>query len=127
LGTTLKPEHMPLRISITAYNLAKKSITYNGLQQGDDEPGTFNKILRRFNFATEVLIHKNVNLMLSYNYRVHQELKLEEGGAGAGISLGLSAKIKAIEFVLSRSGYVAGNAGYAFTISINTNNLLKRR
>ncbi len=126
VGSTFKPEHMPFRFSLTAYNLTKTKAAYYNPLDGTGEPGTLDKVLRRFNFATEVLIHRNVNVLLSYNYRVHQELKLSTGGGGAGISFGFSARIKALELIISRSGFVGGSAGYSFTLSANTQKILKR-
>jgi hypothetical protein len=122
-GSTFKPEHMPLRVSLTGYNLAQSTVTY----PDGEKKGTFDKVLRRFNFATEILIHKNFELMLGYNYRIHQELKLSSGGGGTGVSFGFLVKIRAIEFSFSRSGFVAGSAGYSFTISANTAKFLTRR
>jgi len=127
VGTTFKPEHMPLRFSITAYRLAVSDNTYYNAAAGDEEPGVLNKVLRRFNFGTEILLHKHVNIMAAYNYAIHQELKLVNGGGGAGISFGFSARIKAVEIVMSRGGYVAGKAGYAFTLAVNTDKWIRRR
>jgi len=126
LGATFKPEHMPLRFSLTAYNLTGSN-TYFNAKDGDTEPGTFDKVLRHFNFGAEILVHKNVNLLVGYNHLIHQELKLSESGGGAGFSFGFSAMIKTFEVVISRSAYVAGNAGYAFTVSKNIDNMMKRR
>lgn len=125
-GLTFKPEHMPVRFSLTAFNLTGEK-DYFDPKDGDSEPGTLDKVLRHFNFAAEILVHKNVNLMIGYNYFVHQELKLPGGGGAAGLSFGFSAMIKSFEFVFSRSGYVAGSAGYAFTLSKNIDNMMKRR
>lgn len=126
VGTTFKPEHMPLRFSITAYNLARKSVTYYDAASGQDEPGGLDKVLRRVNFGVEILIHRNVNILAGYNYLTHQELKLENGGGGAGVSLGFSARVHSFEFIFSRSGYVAGKAGYGLTLSSNINRVLRR-
>jgi hypothetical protein len=126
LGATFKPEHMPLRFSVTAYQLATSKITYNP-DDNDEEPGTLNKVLRRFNFGIEILLHKNINALVGYNYARHQELKLANGGGGAGISFGFSAKIKSVEIVFSRGGYVAGNAGYSFTVASNIHKIIRRR
>jgi len=126
LGATFKPEHMPLRFSLTAYNMTGSN-TYFNTKDGDTEPGTFDKVLRHFNFGAEILVHKNVNLLVGYNHLIHQELKLSESGGGAGFSFGFSAMIKTFEVVISRSAYVAGNAGYAFTVSKNIDNMMKRR
>jgi hypothetical protein len=128
LGATIKPEHMPVRFSLTVYNLVNKYGNYNNPDSDAAEPGTLNKILRHVNFGAEVLVHKNINLLVGYNYLVHQELKLENAGGIAGISFGFSAQIKSFQFVFSRSAYVIGNAGYAFTLSKNIeNNLISRR
>jgi hypothetical protein len=127
LGATFKPEHMPIRFSLTAYNLLKSGIPYYNPADGEEEPGTINKILRRVNFGMEILLHRNVNALLAYNYNTHQELKLVNGGAGAGICFGFSARIKAVEFVFSRGGYVAGQGGYTFTLASNIDNMIRRR
>lgn len=125
LGVTYKPTHMPLRFSVTAYNLVNADVTYFDQQMQKEEPGIVDKVLRRFNFGAELLIHKNVNILAGYNYLVHQELKLENAGGGAGVSLGFSARVKSFEFVFSRSAYVAGTAGYAVTLSANIDKMLK--
>jgi hypothetical protein len=125
IGATLKPEHMPLRFSLTAYNLTDR-YEPDELSTDGDEVGTVTKIFRHINFGAEVLLHRNFNLMIGYNYLVHQELKLENAGGIAGISFGFSATIRAFEFVFSRSAYMVGNAGYTFTISKNIETLLSR-
>lgn len=126
IGATLKPEHMPLRFSLTAYNLTEE---YEGANSPPDvaDAGTLEKIFRHINFGAEVLLHKNFNLMIGYNYLVHEELKLENAGGMAGVSLGFSATIRSFEFIFSRSAYMVGNAGYTFTLSKNLETLLSRR
>lgn len=126
VGITFKPEHMPVRFSLSAYNLTGEK-DYLDTKDADSEGGTLDKVLRHFNFGAEILVHKNVNLMIGYNHLVHQELKLPEGGGGAGFSFGFSAMIKTFEFVFSRSAYVAGNAAYGFTISKDIDKMMKRR
>ncbi|HPH46637.1 MAG TPA: type IX secretion system protein PorQ [Chryseolinea sp.] len=127
LGVTFKPEHMPLRFSFTGYNLASSNVTYYNAVAGDEEPGTLDKILRRINIGAEILLHKNVNVLVGYNYLIHQELKLENAGGSAGLSFGFSARIKAVEFVFSRSAYVIGNAAYNFTLATDVNRFLRKK
>ncbi|MFZ6012226.1 MAG: type IX secretion system protein PorQ [Bacteroidota bacterium] len=127
VGATIKPEHMPIRFSLTAFNLAKKALAYDDPKNADARPTSLEKILSHLNFGAEVLFHRNINLLVGYNYLNHQALKLSDGGGGAGLSLGFSARIKSVEFVFSRSGYVAGNAGYSFTLSMNIDKLITRR
>jgi hypothetical protein len=126
-GATFKPEHMPLRFSITAYNFGQSDLTYYAGSSIPQNPRKFDRVLRHFNFATEVLLHRNINLMAAYNYLSHQDLKLQNGGGGAGISLGFSARIKAIEFVFSRSAYIVGTAAYGLTLSADIDKMITKR
>jgi len=121
LGMTIKPEHMPLRFSVTAYGLREISDSNTAV-----EASSVGKVLRHFNFGGELLLHRNFNLMLGYNYRVHQELKLEQAGGMAGVSFGFLARIKTFEFVFSRSTYVVGTAGYGLTLSANVEKMIAR-
>jgi hypothetical protein len=125
VGTTFKPEHMPLRFSITAYNLGQKNVVYN--VNADEKPSALEKVFSYINFGSEILLHKNVNVLVGYNYLNHQALKLENAGGGAGLSFGFSANIKTFDFVFSRMAYMAGNAAYSFTLSSNIHKLLKRQ
>jgi hypothetical protein len=84
------------------------------------------KVLRHFNFGIELLLHRNVNVLLGYNNLMHQELKLEQAGGGSGLSFGFSARIKSFEFVFSRSSYIVSKAAYNFTVSANLKSMLKR-
>lgn len=126
VGTTFKPEHMPVRFSLTAFNLASTNVSYDDPADGEDNVSAVRQVLAHVNFGAELLFHRNVNALIGYNFLNHQELRLPEGGGGAGLSLGLAIRIKAFEFVLSRAGYVAGQATYAFTLSGNMNKILKR-
>ncbi|WP_165824100.1 type IX secretion system protein PorQ [Pseudochryseolinea flava] len=127
IGTTFKPEHMPIRFSLTAYNLDEDDVTYYNASSDMDKPRALDKVLRRFNFGAEILIHRKFNVLLGYNYLVHQELKLENGGGIAGVTFGFSLQIKSFDFVFSRNGYVVGNAGYGFTLSKNIDSIIKRK
>jgi hypothetical protein len=126
LGTTFKPQHMPVRFSITVYNLTKTDAIYHYPTPDNKEIPVLKRILTHANFATEVLLPKNVNILFGYNYLSHQTLKLDNGGSGAGLTVGFSATVKNYDFVFSRMAYVAGRAAYSFTLSGNINKLFKR-
>ena len=129
LGASLKPKHMPFRFTFTAYNLYKGDIAFFDPNSADqeEEPGTFDKVMRHFVVATELLLSKNVNFRLGYNHLIRQELKLEDKAAGAGLSFGLMFRIKAFEFAYSRGGYHAAGGSNSFSVTANTNLFLKRR
>lgn len=84
-------------------------------------------IFSHLNLGAEILLHRNANILVRYNYLLHQALKSETGGSGAGLSYGFSLFVKPVEFVFSRNAYTVGNAGYSFTLLTNTNQILKRR
>ena len=125
-GSTFKPEHMPLRFSLTVYRLIQSRAL--GFDDNYElvKARMLEKVLRHFNFATEILLHRNVNLLVGYNYGIHQELKLPNAGGAAGITYGLSTQVKSFELVVSRSTYVAGSAAYSFSLSANLGRMLRR-
>jgi hypothetical protein len=125
-GVTLKPEYMPVRFSITAYHLVNSDLLYYNADMNEAKPSTLKKVISHVNMAAEILFHRNFNVMAGYNYLAHQALKYETGGSGAGVSFGFSVLVKPVEFVFSRSGYAAGNAGYSFTLSTNISNFSRR-
>jgi hypothetical protein len=127
IGATFKPEHMPLRFSLTVFNLKNSDVTYFNSNVDTDKPSTFAKVMSHVNAGVEVLVHRKVTLMAGYNYFIHQALKLDNGGAGAGITMGFSATIKSFDFAFSRTAYAAGNAGYTFSLSKNIDQLLRRK
>lgn len=119
LGVTFKPEHMPVRFSFTAHDLADVDDGY--YDPLDGETSTLNKVLRHLNFGAEVLLHRNVSLLAGYNFRLHRELRMEEYGGGAGVTVGFAARVRTFEFTLSRSGYIAGVASYNLTLAADIN------
>jgi len=131
VGVTFKPEHMPFRFSVTAYQFGNggEDIAYyeplNGLQ--NEEPGRFDKFARHFVIGTELLLSKNVNVRFGYNHLVRKELSLEAKSGGAGISYGFMFRVKAIEFAYSRGGYHVVGGAHQFTMAFNTNRTLSRK
>ncbi len=126
VGTTFKPEFMPVRFSISAHRLTDfDHVTYVNNQPA--EARTLDKVFRHFNFGAEILVHRNVNVLLGYNYGLHQELKLDNAGGGAGVAFGIATQISVLNFVFSRLTYVAGSPAYNFTLSTNLNRMIYRR
>jgi hypothetical protein len=124
-GISLKPQHMPLRFSLTGYHLTKGRLLYENPL--GERSSTLKKVFSHLNLGAEILLHRNANVLVGYNYLLHQALQSETGGSGAGLSYGFSLFVKPVEFVFSRSAYTVGNAGYTFTLLTNTNHILKRR
>lgn len=131
LGATFKPEHMPFRFSVTAYNLSKGDIGYfdpaGGLGSNKEEPGTVDKIFRHLVFGMEILLNDNVNLRAGYNHLIRKELRLEQVSGGAGFSLGFMVKVKAFELAYSHAFYHVGGGANSITLSSHLGSLFKEK
>jgi hypothetical protein len=126
VGTTFKPEHMPIRFSLTVYNLASAGSAYDNPDDEEDDPGSLDKLLRHVTLGAEILIHRNVNILLGYNGLRQHELNTPESG-GAGFSVGTSVNIKSFDLSVSRTRYNVGNAAYAFTLSADIRSMFFRK
>lgn len=109
LGMSFKPERMPLRFSLTVWQLAPRGdIVYNDPTRpiGFDANGNplfnvttdFQRFTRRLVAGGELVLHPNFQLRTGYNVLHRQELGLPQRRALSGFSFGFMLKIKAIEF-----------------------------
>jgi hypothetical protein len=121
-GITYKPEHMPLRFSVTVYNLARPGKLYDD-PNDENKPATLEKVMSHLNFGAEVLLHRYVHVLAGYNFLRQKEMKVQSGGGGSGFSFGLAAKIKSVDLVIGSSRYATGNANYTITISTDIDQL----
>ncbi|MEP1035175.1 type IX secretion system protein PorQ [Ekhidna sp.] len=117
LGSTFKPQYMPLRFTLTTTNLANNNISLAQNDAGRSSK-TLDKIWKRVNLGAEVLLSENFQLLVGYSHKRKQELRLDDSGAGAGFSYGLMVRIKRIELRFSRATYHA--AGGSSFISLRT-------
>lgn len=126
VGATFKPEHMPLRFSFTAYNLASSGDDYDNPDTEIDDLNSLDKIMSHVVIGTEILFHRNVNVLLAYNFLKGQELNTDNSG-GKGLSIGAAVNIKAFELVVSRSSYSVGNGAYSFTLNANLQSMIFKK
>ncbi len=118
LGTSFKPDYMPLRFTLTSVNLVNKNLSLDEQTSGRST-GAVDDVLKRINIGTELLLSEHVHLLFGYNHKRKQELRLETLGGGAGFSYGLMIKVKKIQLRFSRATYHA--AGGSSFISLQTN------
>ncbi len=129
LGGSYKPEHMPVRFSITATNLNVKDVQYldperDVITQPDGESVSEEKkfseqIFRRIIFGTEFVFSDNFHLRMGYNHQRRKELRLDEKSGGAGFSFGFMLKIKKIEFDYTKVYYHVVGGTNVITMSLN--------
>lgn len=137
LGVTVKPEHMPLRFSITAHHLQQLDIVYlDPNQRGQlDENGVEvkkkktlgDKIARHFAVGGELLLGKSLNVRLGYNHLQRRELRLDNAAGGAGISFGVMLRISQFQLDYTRAGLHASGAANYFTVARNLNSLFVKK
>lgn len=129
IGTTFRPEYMPFRISITAYNLSRGDIAYYDpfLNSNQDEPGVVDKVLRHITVGAEILLSKNFNVRIGYNHLIRKELRLEETSGGAGFSGGFMFKVKAFEIAYSRRFYHVAGGSNTFTLASDLSTFIKKK
>lgn len=113
LGTTFKPKYMPVRFSLTGHHLYVYDIAFNNIESNFifDEKGnkiqkkisTADNISRHFVLGSELLIHKNFNLLFGYNFLRRKELLINGLGGAFGFSFGASLSIKKFDFCISHA------------------------
>jgi hypothetical protein len=136
LGATYKPEHMPLRISVTTHHLYKFDIAYNDPSinvkvnlDGTVTPieSTFtDKLLRHFVIGGELLLTKNVHLRFGYNFLMRRELRLQDRSATAGLSWGFMMRVKKFDIGFTRTYYSIKGGSSFFTLGLNINEWIKK-
>ena len=135
LGTSFKPEHFPIRLSITLDHLQKLNVVYNDttMKQYDingnpitTKTSLSDEIARHFIIGGEVIISKNFNLRFGYNYERRQELRLTSVSGGAGLSFGVMFRVKAFEIAYTKAYYhVAGGTNF-FTVAMDMSSFVKK-
>lgn len=118
IGTSFKPEYMPLRFTMTSSNLADRNLSLEEETTGRSNNEVDN-VLKRINLGAELLLSDDFQLLFGYNHKRKQELRLDTLGGGAGFSFGLMVRVKRIQLRYSRATYHA--AGGSSFISLQTN------
>jgi hypothetical protein len=127
LGTTIKPEHMPLRITLTAHHLQQWNIQYldpndRGTTNaaGDTVRASRNfadNLARHFTVGAELLLGTGLHLRASYNHLQARELRLANTGGAAGFSFGAMLRISQFQLDYSHATLQAAGSSDYFTLS----------
>ncbi|MFK7900257.1 MAG: type IX secretion system protein PorQ [Cyclobacteriaceae bacterium] len=138
LGTTFKPQNMPVRFSFTARKLTDFDIAYfdpaRNIQLDDrgnevvaNSPGFGDKLFRHFIIGTDLVLNENVELRAAFNPLQRKELKLQNAGSAAGFSLGAMVKAKGFEFAATRAFYHKAGGIFSFSVSKNFSKDIKTK
>jgi len=126
IGTSIKPEHMPIRFSITMHQLQQWDLTHD-----DEEINSFNSSLdnmfRHVVLAAEIIINEHVSILTGYNHLRRKDLRLEKSGGFSGFSIGTSISVKAFQLVYALGGYhVSGNTN-TFTLAADLSQITTKK
>ncbi len=117
MGVTFKPEYMPVRFTLTFYDIIDNNEPYS-VEVGENIDN-LDKIFRHLNLGGAFIMGKYLEVLVGYNQKRRQELRLIESPYGAGLSFGLLLKIREFHLRFSRSTFHA--AGGTSFISLQSN------
>ena len=115
LGFTKRLSHAPILISATLVNLHKwsKDDFYNA----DGSEDSFGEMLmKHIMLGADILIGRNFNISLGYNYRVGKELSVE-GSKWDGLTAGAGLHINKVKLGISYSKLHVSSSSLLFNLS----------
>ena len=117
LGASFKPQYMPFRFTMTAYDIDQlgNEVVPSELQRDNQ----FAPFLRYVNLGGTLLIGNLIDVSIGYNYRLNETLRLDQGGFGAGWSFGTRLKFEKLQLMLSRNSYQAAGGTTFLTLQMN--------
>jgi hypothetical protein len=134
-GITFKPLHAPIRLTLTAHHLYRFDIAYNDPNlnvrydlSGNPIPttvSTFEKAARHLSVGAELLLSRNVQLLIGYNHQKRQEGRLATGSATAGISFGAMVQARGFQLTYARFSAVPTAGTSQLSLSIDVDRLVR--
>ncbi|MBF9142121.1 type IX secretion system protein PorQ [Hymenobacter properus] len=137
IGATVKPEHMPLRLSLTIHHLQQWDIQYldpnaRGVQDASGQEKKPTKsfgdnLARHFTVGAALVLGKGFNLRVGYNHLQRRELRLDNTSGSAGLSFGAMLKISSFQIDYTHATLQAAGSSEYITVSRNLNSLFKKK
>ncbi|GAA4346600.1 type IX secretion system protein PorQ [Hymenobacter saemangeumensis] len=137
LGATIKPEHMPVRFSLTAHHLQQWDIQYlDPNARGDlDEDGNEKKasksfgdnLARHFTASAALVLGKGLQFRVGYNHLQRRELALVNTSGSAGLSFGAMVRVAGFQLDYTHAVLHAAGSSEYFTLARNIDTLFKKK
>lgn len=149
LGISYKVKKAPFRIIVVYDNLTKWDLTYKspldeststnllgepvvqektGWQKFTENTGDFfDKLARHMTFGTEIIITKNFNLRVGYNYRLHKEMMLPEKRTASGLSFGFGFQVYRFHIDYAFTKYNLTGNSHIIGITTNLGTYVKKQ
>lgn len=128
MGISYRLKHAPLRFSLTIHNMQKWDIS------ADNESSTstskakagFDMAFRHTIWALDIVPKSNkFYVTISYNHRLHQEMKLADAFSLAGFAAGVGVNIYKFRLGFAVSQYSRSNLTYQVSLSTDINSFLR--
>jgi hypothetical protein len=128
-GFTKQLKHAPFRFSLVLENLQKWNLRFDNPNAPvvtdpvtgeviEDNTWEFgDNLMRHVIVGTEVILSRNFNVRIGYNYRRRQELKLPDRPATAGFSYGFGMRVRRFSIDYGRAIFHAAGPANHFTVS----------
>lgn len=140
IALSKKLKHVPFRLSIAATHLEKFDLTYESSVNTEpavdpltNEPSNpekvadfADKVMRHFVIGGELLISKNLNVRLGYNYQRRKEMRIESKGSTVGFSWGFGIRISHFQLSFARAKYHLYGSPNNITLTTNLSNFFKK-
>jgi hypothetical protein len=141
VGLSLKPKHVPFRLSLVYENVEKWDLTYvdpaNPPLTEDPLTGepikqnkykiAGDKLMRHLVIGGEFIITKNFFLRGGYNYQHRKELKVPVKRGMTGFSFGFGFRVYKFHFSYARAVYHLAGASNNFSISFDLNSFARKK
>ena len=125
LGVTMKPEHMPVRFTVTAHHLHQWDIS--APHEAEPRLPWLDMTMRHLVFGAEFIMGKNITALFGYNHQRRKELLVEDIGGISGFSFGLSMNVNAFDFTYAYGGYHRAGGTNNIGLSVNLNRLITKK
>lgn len=123
IGLAYKPQYMPFRLYVAGFYFLNQRDAYFSADN-NEMPGYVNKILRHLSLGGELILGPNFSFLMGYNHLKGNTLQLEQIRGGAGLSFGISLRLRFLQIDFSRTFYhVAGGVSH-FTLSTDLERLI---
>ena len=137
LGATIKPEHMPVRFSLTAHHLQQWDIQYldpnargtvdaSGMEKKPTRSFGDN-LARHFTASAALVLGQGLQLRVGYNHLQRRELRLDNTSGSAGLSFGAMIKISTFQLDYTHATLQAAGSSEYITVSRSLDSLFKKK
>lgn len=131
-GLSFKPEHMPMRFSLTVQHLQQPDLVYldtagSARHYRPVKKSLADQIARHLVVGGELLLSKNLHLRLGYNHLRRRELRLDNAPGAAGLSLGFALRIRGFQLDYARGFYHASGGSNFLTVGTDLGRLFKKK